>query len=278
MQHVACNIVGSCCNMLSRVGQTNATLCNMVAKRTQDVACNNVARCCTNMLHPFGQGFSYVLTFNKRQDEQWISNSSFGTITADSKSRRPHGRKPFGPPQSTDLVEETLRRFLQMQATWPVFIFFQFVFRHPTGRERRSVSRTHAQFRLLARHFFLSNSFSTSWCLIGFQETGCLQSTAVSAPTSCTPSPTRKRTDGPALYKRSGSHAHRVSGHGKTGASYNSPVPHPPRLFLTRSSSPRALQSKPSGEPVARLRSDSSAHRRDNDYCAFAPKMFGNFM
>ena len=49
MQHVACNI-------FSRVGQTNATLCNMVAKHTQHVACNNVARCCTNMLHPFGQG------------------------------------------------------------------------------------------------------------------------------------------------------------------------------------------------------------------------------
>ena len=41
----------TCCNMLSRVGQTNATLaCNMVAKHTQHVACNNVARCCTNML------------------------------------------------------------------------------------------------------------------------------------------------------------------------------------------------------------------------------------
>ena len=38
MQHVACKIVGSCCNMLSRVGQKNATcigMCNMVAKRTQ---------------------------------------------------------------------------------------------------------------------------------------------------------------------------------------------------------------------------------------------------
>ena len=34
MQHVACNILGSCCNMSSRAGQTNATLCNMVAKRT----------------------------------------------------------------------------------------------------------------------------------------------------------------------------------------------------------------------------------------------------
>ena len=41
---------------LSRVGQTNATLCNMVARRTQHVAGNNVARCRTNMLHPFGQG------------------------------------------------------------------------------------------------------------------------------------------------------------------------------------------------------------------------------
>ena len=44
--------------MLSRVGQTSATLCYMVAKRTQPVACNSVARCCTNMLHPFGQGCS----------------------------------------------------------------------------------------------------------------------------------------------------------------------------------------------------------------------------
>ena len=35
MQPVACNIVRLCCNMLSRVGQTDATLCNMVAKRTQ---------------------------------------------------------------------------------------------------------------------------------------------------------------------------------------------------------------------------------------------------
>ena len=33
MQHVAYNIVGSCCNMSNRVGQTNATLCNLVAKR-----------------------------------------------------------------------------------------------------------------------------------------------------------------------------------------------------------------------------------------------------
>ena len=62
MQHVACNVVGSRCNMLSRVGQTNATLCNMVGKRTQHEAGNNVARCCTNMLHPFGQG----LTFNRK--------------------------------------------------------------------------------------------------------------------------------------------------------------------------------------------------------------------
>ena len=58
MPHVACNSVGSFCIMLSRVGQMNARLCNMVAKRTQHVAYNcSFARCCTNMLHPFGQGF-----------------------------------------------------------------------------------------------------------------------------------------------------------------------------------------------------------------------------
>ena len=41
-----CNIVGSCCNMLSRVGQTNATLCNMVAKGTQHIACKMLHQTC----------------------------------------------------------------------------------------------------------------------------------------------------------------------------------------------------------------------------------------
>ena len=39
----------------------HATLLDLVAglaKRTQHVVRNNVARCCTNMLHPFGQGFT----------------------------------------------------------------------------------------------------------------------------------------------------------------------------------------------------------------------------
>ena len=55
MQHVACNIVGSCCNMLSRVGQTNTTLCNMVTKRTQHFACNNVVpTCCIRLARAFG--------------------------------------------------------------------------------------------------------------------------------------------------------------------------------------------------------------------------------
>ena len=49
LQHVACNIVGSRCNMLSRVGQTNATLCNMVAKRMQHCATWWPNGC--NMLH-----------------------------------------------------------------------------------------------------------------------------------------------------------------------------------------------------------------------------------
>ena len=50
MQHVTYNIVGSRCNMLSWAGQTHATLCNTGDQRD--------ATCCTNMLHPFGQGFT----------------------------------------------------------------------------------------------------------------------------------------------------------------------------------------------------------------------------
>ena len=45
---IACNIAGSCYNMLSRVGQTNATLCNCSGQTHAIFACNNVA--------PFGQG------------------------------------------------------------------------------------------------------------------------------------------------------------------------------------------------------------------------------
>ena len=41
---------GTCCSKLSRLGQTNATLCNMGATR----------KCCTNVLHPFGQGFTIM--------------------------------------------------------------------------------------------------------------------------------------------------------------------------------------------------------------------------
>ena len=33
-----------------------------LAKRTQHVVWNNVARCCTNMLHPFGQGLTLSLS------------------------------------------------------------------------------------------------------------------------------------------------------------------------------------------------------------------------
>ena len=43
------------------------------------------------------------------------------------------------------------------------------------------------------------------------------------------------------------------SARGKARASYKRTRPPPPRLFLTRSSSSRALLLKPSGEPVGRL-------------------------
>ena len=55
MRHVGYNIGGSCCNMFSRVSQINATLCKLVVKRTQHVACG------AKLLHPFGQGFTEVL-------------------------------------------------------------------------------------------------------------------------------------------------------------------------------------------------------------------------
>ena len=75
MQHVARNIVGSRCNMLSRVGWMNATLCNIVAKHTQHVACNSVAGCCTNMLHPYGQGLKWY--FDENSQISWKRPKSF---------------------------------------------------------------------------------------------------------------------------------------------------------------------------------------------------------
>ena len=63
MQHVACTIVGSCCNMLSRGGQTNATLCNMMAKHTQHVAWHNVASVWPAQL-PCGMGRGEISVTN----------------------------------------------------------------------------------------------------------------------------------------------------------------------------------------------------------------------